>query len=781
MSGENTSAWGSRLAAVRRRSRLVAIAREQRLVHIGPHGPVRVGLTTVDEDALALLELAMERGRGITFVYPAPAGEVAVLLAAQLILHRFVRGDPAPSVGLLTADTTGASKTWEGLAITTRGGRTPISEVFPCYRADPEGESPFGNRRLPKGILIGAKCRGWRVDHIVVDHLAGRVEGAPQGCAARVFADPLDPTLDLLADRGELVWGWSPTELRAEARCENGASRATTPFSVAEDRLATIANGVRMTIGLVHNESAEACLQRLRDDLHTLADLYRPEASPASVMRGLRVAWHHVSTLASLPGRPSDFDRFAGVPPFAARATYTFEREIGAWAKTLAGDANEIATIIASDLGDLRALLDDHPPFAPALAASLGATEPTVVVLRSRTAGRAMLQALGSDTSADRSRLLHIRTMRGLHREGTWAKAIVVGAPARWDWHRLDSGLSSDVQVLILGRADTDWSTRTLSALQLARYRWGSREMQAHVWSELTGEDIPVADDASPSLQEVAVVEIGGKAHGTVTDPFEPLETMLWSSPLEVADDDFEEIVAQEQGNGSWVASVPAVQVVTSHGVVILPSQRVVEVRQGDDLTDCRADILQPGMFLFIGRREGRLGLLDAVADRLRKRRPDLLAAHLLITDLQTTVRTLFRASGMTKVQLFERLQGCGFDKTYHTARRYVDEDGPIAPRDLADLRRLVEVLAIGWTDRRVREAFAGVQRFRTFRRAAGRALAQAARGAVDAADLARIDPSTGLSLADLRDAVIEAEVLQVTRCSDPVPLSEIGRLVHIG
>jgi hypothetical protein len=79
-----------------------------------------------------------------------------------------------------------------------------------------------------------------------------------------------------------------------------------------------------------------------------------------------------------------------------------------------------------------------------------------------------------------------------------------------------------------------------------------------------------------------------------------------------------------------------------------------------------------------------------------------------------------------------------------------------------------------------LRELFAVVQRRRVFRRAAGRALAEAARSAMVVEDDLRVDPETGLSIADLRDAVVEAVVLTVSACDSPFPLTMLGRLEDV-
>ena len=56
---------------------------------------------------------------------PSPAGQVAVLLAAQLLLQQFVAGNRASSVGIVTADTAMAISVWNQLEIATMGGRDP--------------------------------------------------------------------------------------------------------------------------------------------------------------------------------------------------------------------------------------------------------------------------------------------------------------------------------------------------------------------------------------------------------------------------------------------------------------------------------------------------------------------------------------------------------------------------------------------------------------------------------------------------------------------------------
>lgn len=751
---------------------LVAVAREGRLTRETRLGSVRVGLTLVDEAVLALVDLATQRRRNVTFVYPAPAGEVSVLLAAQVLLRKFLQKAPSQSVGILTADSTIATRTWHELGIATVGSCSQISEVFPCYRAEPNGDSPLGRRPF-RGVLIGGRFAHWPVDFVVVDHLSGPVDAAPTVPTVHLFADPLDPSLERLFQRGELIWGWSEGDLSLLRRVNRGVP-STIPFSVSAERLDAIAAGVKTRIHVAHHTAAEKLVRRLRDDLRTLRDLAGASAPPA-VLKGIRVAWHHVFTLTSLPCRPSEFDRFAGVPPIAARAVRTFAPEIAAWARTLGGDLGEVAEVVASDLEDLRAALEDTDAFSGLLSQIASEPGETLVVVRTHTAARAFLHSLNNREGSDRAPSVRAVAVRGLHREGTCKRAVVAGAPARWDWHRFDSGLTTDLHVLVLGESDGHLGRRALAALRQARARWASVEIKGRAWRELVGGEPPPAPVLEEPVVDVSIVDAPGI--DSAKDPFELFEPLLHSAPFIVGEEGVEETIAEEATDGEWRAAVDAVEIVTDAGVIRLPRDRVVDVRKGDEIFGRRAEALEAGTYLLVDRRAGRLGLLEAVADRLKRQRPDLLVANLLISDLRSMVQETFEKSKMTRVELFERMRLLGFEKSYFAARSYVDEEGPLAPRDLEDLQRLNRALELGLSDRRVQEIFAGLRRWRTFRRAVGKALVAAARGSAASADSARIDHETGLSTADLHELVLEAVVLEVRSCPEPVPVTEIGRL----
>jgi hypothetical protein len=751
---------------------LVAIGREGRLTRQGPSGSVRVDLTTVDETVLAIVDLALERGRDVALVYPAPAGQVSALLAGEILLRRFIQGEPSQSVGIVTSDTADAARTWEELGIAAMGSRTRVSEVFPSLRALPNGESPLGRRPF-KGALIGRNFVDWPVDVVVVDHLCGPVEASPKVPTIHVFADPLDPHLHRLADQGHLIWGWSESDLAALLEAETSAP-ATVPFSVATDRLAVIAKGITTTVHVAHDAKAEMIIRRLRDDLRTAGDLAGPAPEFVAV-KGLRVAWHHVSTLTSLPCRPSEFDRFAGLPPMAARSTRTFEPEIAAWATSLSGDLRDVAEVIASDLGDLRDALEHANPFAKDLAEAASRGSGTLIVLRTQTAARGFMEAHSEGQALqgpDRARVISIRR---LHREAGCQRAIVVGTPAPWDWHRLDSGLSGDVHVFVIGDLDAHLARRALDALHLARSRWAAPETRTRVWRSLIDTEPPPVAHVR-SVQR-AFVLINALEMPPDVDPFESLRPLLDSVPLMVGDEDVEDSIAEEMEGGEWRSTVDAVEVTTDAGIIFLPKERLVDVRKGEEIVEIRADALQPGAVLLVDRRGGRLGLLEALAHRLKSERPDLLAANLLIADLRTNVRQRFAASGMNRTQLYEALRSLGFEKTYHAARSYVDDGGPLAPRDLTDLQRLNEALQMGMTGRRLTETFAGVRRWRTFRRAAGKALVAASRDSHAARGAMQVDPETGLTLDDLRELVLEATVVETRHCADLVSMAEIGHL----
>jgi hypothetical protein len=752
---------------------LVAIGQEGRLMRKTSLGSVRVALSIVDETVLALVDLAMAFRHNLTIVYPAPAGEVSVLLAAEILLQRFIRQERSQSIGIVTSDTVSAARIWEQVEITTVGARARISEVFPCFRAGPNGESPVGGRSF-RGAIVGNKFVGWPVDVVVIDHLAGHVDASPEVPTIRVFADPSDKELARLAESGELIWGWTEEDLAILEGLAPDGTMSSTPFSVAADRLTTMAAGVNTTVHVAHDADAEKIVRRLRDDLRTLKDFAGKSNLPA-LMKGIRVAWHHVTTLTSLPCKPSEFDAYAGMPPFAARATRSFEPEIAAWATTLQGDVREIAEIVASDLGDLRAILEETNPFSEELAKVVADMPGTLVVLPTQTAVRAFAEAQGGDSRTGLVGDVRVIALKRLHFEGTWDHVVVVGTPTPWEWHQYDSGLSPDVHVLVLGDLDARLSCRVLESLHDARAQLCCHEARARVWQVLTGETPPDTPELPEVVNKLTVVD--ALEAEPELDPFEALQPLLTSVPLIIGDEGIEESIAEQSPGTGWQGAVDAVEVTTDAGSVLLPRTRLVDVRNGEDIVTCRAELLQPGTFLIIDRRGGRLGLLEALSERLKQERPDLLAANLLIRELRAKITAAFATSGMAHGELFEKLCTVGFEKTFHTACRYVEEDGPMAPRDFEDLKRLNEVLGLEMSGLRLREVFTGVQRWRGFRRAAGKALIAASRVSLESPAALSIDHETGLSLADLRDLVLEAEILSIRECLEQVPLMEVGHL----
>ena len=104
-----------------------------------------------------------------------------------------------------------AERTWKQLRIATTGDRVPIDEVFGCYRAGPDGESPRGGRRFT-GIIIGQACAGgrWTISWSIVS-LVSSVSNRQliRGGLRR----PSGPALARDEERGRLIWGWSDADL----------------------------------------------------------------------------------------------------------------------------------------------------------------------------------------------------------------------------------------------------------------------------------------------------------------------------------------------------------------------------------------------------------------------------------------------------------------------------------------------------------------------------------------------------------------------------------------
>ena len=414
-----------------------------------------------------------------------------------------------------------------------------------------------------------------------------------------------------------------------------------------------------------------------------------PDRTNRHVERGLSVAWHHLATLTSLPCTPKRFDRFCGLPPWAARATSTFESELSAWARTLTADLGEYATILASDIGDLRAALDRGNPLEASLfEASRDATE-TLVVTRTRTASRALLDALGTDPDAGGIGSLTICPIGRLHREGTWPRALMIGEPSPWDWHRLLSGLRTDVDVLAIGE-DAARGCATMVRRRPGRTRpLGQRRGPRPYLAAPARHRSPTGARRGPASLRPRSPRWTAPSSCPSPIPSSSFSSLFDLDPLDLGGEGPSSGHRPRGRGGDWTAEVPAVAVTTDHGRSP-PRGRVARSTSaiGTNILERCPKSSEPGDVLLVGRRAGRVGLLDALEERLG-RPPDLLAARLLIDGYHELVRTRFADSGLTIAELHRRLVAAGMRQDQRRGRAAGSRAAVSwRRRDLVDLDR---------------------------------------------------------------------------------------------
>jgi len=303
--------------------------------------------------------------------------------------------------------------------------------------------------------------------------------------------------------------------------------------------------------------------------------------------------------------------------------------------------------------------------------------------------------------------------------------------------------------------------------------------MRNKVWRELVDDNPP----ASPILEIVgpaSAVLATGPEFLAEPDPYSPLGALLGDDrPLISESDNFEHIALEKPGGG-WSAEVMAIEIVTDKGTLLLEAEGMVDVIDGNRIKAVATNLLMPGATILIGRREGRVGLMDALQETFTKLRPDLAVAHILMKDYRRRLRLAYTSTGISLSSLYERLRALGCEKDQQTIKSWVGPYGPMAPREFSDNQHLCRVLGLNLSTQELNEIYSGVLRIRGFRISAGHALARAAVAAVasnNIAGAARLEAEMGVSIADLKDAVIQAKVIARRNLDYPISVTALGRL----
>ena len=759
--------WETRLAASEPATSVVSLARRGRLEYFDGRGWRPAHLDFVEEGALAVVGAARRARKSVVIQYPVAHDLLACLVALQIVVMDQAEGRRS-RLAVVTSEPEEFEEQWHRLALRGFADRVEAGEVLKPSVVDEVRAAVdrcWAGPQVLVGSRLGSPVDG--LDALVLDGGASSQASTDGPWTVYVCCDPRDPALSVLQSSGWLVWGWSRTILQLWYDELTPSSVRSSPAWRAQRLLRVFSKGQRWRVVPCSEARVEEALEAV---LRSATAASRRLEEIEGGTRLVHELWYAVRFVLSLPTRPSDYDSLAVDMGYGARTVRGTIQQLERSARSLGSQAMDCVGPLLAHLEELTAALDGSSPVERQLVA-LG-QEADAVVVRNATAAAAVVHSF---VRAGVDRVPRVSSLRSLHRLEPVRRMLVGGVPPWNAWPKL-MGAAEEVVLVVPGHSTGLRVRASLMEYDGAMARWGGLECRTASWPVLTGSTPPappldVQDDA-------LAVQVQGVELSPILDPWEALRDLPWDVVLPTGTSpnwgDSVETASDEVEVSRSVEPVPALRVETDRGVLFLPVGGVVEALVGQDVREIQVDSLQPGDRLVVGRQNRRIGLLEAVA----RKTPRLEGLRAIVDHHRRVVHRRFQELGWSVSELHRRLQASGCDRARVTVGTWVSSRGPMAPQRVEDLVLLHQVLGTGFSERSVREVFVALERYRTLRRLAGRALHEAALRALSPLVRAReLDPVTGLSMGDLLSAVEVVTVRRVEPCAHPMPPARLGRL----
>ncbi|MEU2145516.1 MULTISPECIES: hypothetical protein [Streptomyces albovinaceus subgroup] len=782
-----TTKGGSGLSDVVRRGKL-----RRRVSGVGVR---KFGATRFDVELLEAVDAASAQEVPLALVIPLPAADIPIALGAASLVAQIVRTNSLDVSATVVSKRLSQRAAYDQLYID--GHR--MADFIPRARLTTDGkvEAVGGPARDRAGRLILTSDMDRVSGHgaLVVDGTAahvGDLEPHLRRCHDLVYITdtPFDSNLDAIREAGGVVWAFDPTSLGGLAAPFN-PSEATGEFAASSKLLHATALAARVVRAPEAATSLDQALSGTWKALGRLAALTGGSESLA-MAHAVRWAWGVLSTFSLSVTTPASYDAYVQRGPFSVLLSDA-TNHARAVSRQSTGPTRDAWAVVADGFADIYEAARERPKFA--LVQDWVREEARqhgtgMVVTRNRPAAAALTADLDESPQvphgwADRIRVVSVRDLACGRVSGLPVSSMLITGPLPRAYASL---LAAPAATRLLVTAAGEWEAGR-AARQARTTFLALAELRAKTATEsavLLGTRPIVIRPADPDVVvrlDTSMLKAADMPQDVNDSPWEPfgldvLAILARTGP--VISDAAETPPPARGGEDDSTARVDAVTVEFADGrAILLEPNDVVYRKRQKNTRQVAAKSLQVGDVVALVDAAARRNLFDSIIDVLSEL-PTYAPLATLIAFWHERVARV-SCSGWTYREILAAMRS-NADPTTITSEQTIGtwvRGNSEGPEDAADVRRFAEAVRDTELLRRAGPVGKALCTNRTIHRTVGRWLSGQITGArMDHHD-ALIDPTLGIHVADLLEAVTLHRVTAVQARPVRVPASAIGVLIE--